>query len=46
MLWSSAYNIPDSSVNKYSTMDISNSSVGKYYVTKKTHGIPGSYVSK
>lgn len=46
MIWSSACNIPNSGVNEYSTMDIFNSSVGKYYVAKKTYGISGSGVSK
>lgn len=40
MLWWFAFDIPDSDVNAYSTMNISNSSVGKYYVAKKMYGIP------
>jgi hypothetical protein len=35
MLWKFAYNIPDSDTSEYSTTDISNSSVGKYYVAIK-----------
>jgi hypothetical protein len=31
---------------KDSTMDISNFGVGKYYVAKKTYGIPDSVVSE
>jgi len=34
MLWSSAFDIPDSGVSEYSTKNISNSGVGKYYIAK------------
>jgi len=46
MLWWYACNIPDSSVNEYSTMDISNSCVGKYYIVKTMDGIHDSRVSE
>jgi hypothetical protein len=46
MLWWLACNIPDFSVNEYSTTDTSNSGVGKYYVVKKTYGISDSGVSE
>ena len=35
MLWKFAYNIPDSGASEYLTTNISNSSVGKYYVAIK-----------
>jgi hypothetical protein len=38
-------NIPDSGVSEHSTTDMSNSDVGKYYVTKK-YDIPDSSASE
>jgi len=35
MLWKFAYNIPDYDASEYSTTNISNSGVGKYYVAIK-----------
>jgi hypothetical protein len=43
-LWS-AYNIPDSGVSEHSTTDMSNSDIGKYYITKK-YDIPDSSASE
>jgi hypothetical protein len=40
------YNILDSSISKYSTMNIFNSDVDKYYAAKKTHGISHSSTNK
>ena len=39
MLWWFACNIPGSNVSEYSTMNISNSNVDKYYKAKKIYGI-------
>ena len=46
MLWRYAHNIINSSISEYSTTDIFNSRVGKYYVAKKTYGIPNSVISE
>jgi hypothetical protein len=46
MLWLSARNILNSNINEYSTTDIFNSSVGKYYVAKKTYDIPNFVISE
>jgi hypothetical protein len=42
MLWWSVCNIPNSSISEYLTTDTFNFGVGKYYVVKKTYGIPDS----
>jgi len=46
MLWLSALNILNSNVNEYSTTDIFNSNVDKYYVAKKTYGISNFVISE
>jgi hypothetical protein len=37
------WNIPDSDASEYSTMDISNSGVGKYYVGIKINKFKSSF---
>lgn len=41
-----ACNINDSSVIEYLITDISNSSISKYYIVKKTYSISDSDISK
>jgi hypothetical protein len=42
----SACNIPNSDASEHSTTNTFNSGVGKYYIVKKTYGIPDSGTRK